>query len=144
LRQPARPAQANGRVIIVEMKTIVLTSKAPRPIGPYSQATAFGGLIFVSGQGPVDPATNTVAASDIAGQTDRVIQNLAAILEAAGSSLDRALKVTVFLKDMNDFPKMNAVYARYFGDHPPARATVEAARLPLDTLVEIEAIAAAG
>jgi 2-iminobutanoate/2-iminopropanoate deaminase len=92
----------------------------------------------------LDPATNRLIEGDIAGQTERVFQNLKAVLEASGSSLGQVVKTTVFLKDLNDFPKMNEVYARYFPEHPPARTTVQAARLPLDILVEIDAIASAG
>jgi 2-iminobutanoate/2-iminopropanoate deaminase len=123
------------------MKRIVTTSGAPKPVGPYSQAVSAGGLVFLSGQGPLDPATNRLVDGDTAAQTERVLENLKAVLEASGSSLARVVKTTVFLKDLNDFKKMNEVYARYFPENPPARATVEAARLPLDTLVEIDAIA---
>jgi 2-iminobutanoate/2-iminopropanoate deaminase len=123
------------------MKRIVTTSGAPKPVGPYSQAVSAGGLVFLSGQGPLDPATNRLVDGDTAAQTERVLENLKAVLEASGSSLARVVKTTVFLKDLNDFKKMNEVYARYFPAEPPARATVEAARLPLDTLVEIDAIA---
>jgi 2-iminobutanoate/2-iminopropanoate deaminase len=125
-------------------RTIVATDQAPKAVGPYSQAIIHGGLVFVSGQGPMDPAVNRLVGGDIVVQTERVLQNLSAVLEASGSSLARALKVTVFLKDMNDFQKMNQVYSRYFPVDPPARTTVEAARLPLDILVEIDAIASVG
>jgi 2-iminobutanoate/2-iminopropanoate deaminase len=125
-------------------KRIVSTDRAPKAIGPYSQAVVHGGLAFLCGQGPVDPATGRVVESDITAQTERVLQNLSAVLEASGSSLAQVVKVTVFLADMNDFQKMNQVYARYFPHDPPARTTVEAARLPLDILVEIDAIAAVG
>jgi 2-iminobutanoate/2-iminopropanoate deaminase len=100
-------------------------------------------LIFVSGQIPIDPATGQVVGDDVAAQTERVLKNLAAILEAAGASLGQVLKTTVYLKDLNDFGKMNEVYARFFGEQPPARATVQVARLPRDVSVEIEAVAAA-
>jgi len=120
---------------------IIHTTGAPKAIGPYSQAVVAGGFVFCCGQGPVDPATGQVTGADIAAQTERVLKNLEAVLEAAGSSLSRVVKTTVYLKDLNDFRKMNEVYARFFPQNPPARATIEAARLPLDTLVEIDAIA---
>ncbi|MCL6545343.1 MAG: RidA family protein [Bryobacteraceae bacterium] len=120
---------------------IIHTTNAPKAIGPYSQAVVAGGFVFCCGQGPVDPATGQVTGADIAAQTERVLKNLEAVLEAAGSSLSRVVKTTVYLKDLNDFRKMNEVYARFFPKDPPARATLEAARLPLDTLVEIDAIA---
>lgn len=123
------------------MKHIVATDKAPKAIGPYSQAVVFNGLVFCSGQIPLDPATGALVQGGVAEQTARVLDNLAAVLEAAGSSLDSVLKTTVFLKDMSDFSAMNEVYARYFKTNPPARATVEAARLPRDVRVEIEAVA---
>ena len=126
------------------MNRTITTSGAPKPIGPYSQAVIAGGFLFLSGQGPVDPATNQLIEGDIAVQTQRALENLKAVLEAGGSSLGRVVKTTVFLKDLNDFRKMNDVYARYFPENPPARTTVEAARLPLDILVEIDAIASAG
>lgn len=126
------------------MKQIISTGGAPKAIGPYSQAVVFNGLVYCSGQIPLDPATNQLIEGDVAAQTARVLDNLKAVLEAAGSSLGQVLKTTVFLKDMGDFPKMNEVYARYFGDNPPARATVEAARLPRDVGVEIECVAAVG
>jgi 2-iminobutanoate/2-iminopropanoate deaminase len=125
-------------------KRIISTDRAPKAIGPYSQAVISGGLAFLCGQGPIDPATGCVVEGDITAQTERVLQNLSAVLEACGSSLAQVLKVTVFLADLNDFRKMNQVYARYFPADPPARTTVEAARLPLDTLVEIDAIAEVG
>ena len=124
------------------MKQIVSTGQAPRAIGPYSQAVIFGNLVWLSGQIPLDPVTNQVVEGDVAVQTERVLENLKAVLEAAGSGLGKVLKTTVFLKDMGDFPRMNEVYGRYFAQDPPARATVEAARLPRDVKVEIEAIAA--
>jgi 2-iminobutanoate/2-iminopropanoate deaminase len=123
---------------------IIHTAGAPKAIGPYSQAVVAGGFVFCCGQGPVDPATGQVTGADIAAQTERVLKNLEAVLEAAGSSLSRVVKTTVYLKDLNDFRKMNEVYARFFPQNPPARATIEAARLPLDTLVEIDAIAVLG
>jgi len=126
------------------MKKIVSTSRAPKAIGPYSQAVVAGGFVFCSGQGPIDPAIGQLVQGDISVQTERTLENLRAVLEAAGSSLAQVVKTTVFLKDMDDFKTMNEVYARYFTADPPARATVQAARLPLDILVEIEAIALAG
>ena len=126
------------------MKTIVDTGSAPKAIGPYSQAVVWNGLVFLSGQIAVDPATNTLIEGDIAAQTARVLDNLKAVLEACGSSLDRVLKTTVYLKDMGEFARMNEVYARYFSENYPARSTVEAARLPRDVRVEIDVIAAAG
>ena len=124
-------------------KDVISTPKAPAALGPYSQAIRWGDLIFVSGQIPIDPATSQVVGDDVAAQTERVLKNLAAILEAAGASLDQVLKTTVYLRDLNDFGKMNEVYARFFGAQPPARATVQVARLPRDVSVEIEAVAAA-
>jgi 2-iminobutanoate/2-iminopropanoate deaminase len=124
------------------MRTIISTDAAPKAIGPYSQAVAFNGLVYCSGQIPLDPATAVVVEGDIAAQTERVLENLKAVLQAAGSSLELVLKTTVFLKDMGEFAKMNEVYARFFPADAPARATVEAARLPRDVRVEIECIAA--
>ena len=124
------------------MKQIVSTDSAPKAIGPYSQAVVHNGIAYLSGQIAIDPATNTLIDGDISAQTERVLKNIEAVLTAAGASLDSALKVTVFLKDMANFPKMNEVYARYFGANPPARSTVEAARLPRDVEVEIDVIAA--
>ena len=126
------------------MKQIIKTVNAPEAIGPYSQAVRTGGLVFASGQIPLDPRTGQSVAGGIAEQTEQVLRNLSAVLEAAGSSLDRVVKTTVFLADMNDFAAMNEVYARYFSKEPPARATVAAARLPRDARVEIEAIALVG
>jgi len=122
--------------------TSIQTAGAPAAIGPYSQAMAVGELVFTAGQIALDPATMAVVPGDVAAQTERVIQNLAAILEAAGSSLQRVVKTTVFLRSMNDFGAMNEVYGRHFGEHRPARSTVEVARLPKDVLVEIDAVAA--
>lgn len=119
----------------------VRTDAAPAAIGPYSQGIVAGGLVFTAGQIPLDPATmQLVGGDDVAAQTERVMQNLAAILESAGASLGSVVKTTVFLKDMEDFAAMNEVYGRHFGDHRPARSTVQAARLPKDVRVEIEAI----
>jgi 2-iminobutanoate/2-iminopropanoate deaminase len=125
-------------------KQAISTAQAPAAIGPYSQAIRSGNLIFVSGQIPLDPGTGQLVEGDAAVQTERVLRNLAAILEAAGSSLAQVLKTTVYLKDLGDFGKMNEVYARFFGDRPPARATVEVARLPRDVSVEIELVAEVG
>ncbi|MBZ5669998.1 MAG: RidA family protein [Acidobacteriia bacterium] len=122
-------------------KQAISTAQAPAAIGPYSQAIRSGNLIFVSGQIPLDPATGQLVEGDAGVQTERVLRNLAAILEAAGASLAQVLKTTVYLKDLGDFGRMNEVYARFFGDRPPARATVEVARLPRDVSVEIELIA---
>jgi 2-iminobutanoate/2-iminopropanoate deaminase len=124
-------------------KDVISTSNAPAALGPYSQAIRWGDLLFVSGQIPIDPATSQVVGDDVAAQTERVLKNLAAILEAAGASLGQVLKTTVYLRDLNDFGKMNEVYARFFSEQPPARATVQVARLPRDVSVEIEAVAAA-
>ncbi|MFZ0478952.1 MAG: RidA family protein [Terriglobales bacterium] len=123
------------------MRDVISTDQAPKAIGPYSQAIRAGGFIFTSGQIPVDPATQQVVAGDVAAQTDRVLKNVAAILEASGSSLEKVVRCSVFLKSMGDFAAMNEVYGRYFKQAPPARSTVEVARLPKDVLVEIDAIA---
>jgi len=122
------------------MREVISTDGAPKAIGPYSQAIRAGGLIFTSGQVAIDPATQQVVAGNVAAQTERVLKNLAAILEASGSSLEKVVRCTVFLKNMGDFAAMNEVYARYFKHAPPARSTVEVARLPKDVLVEIDAI----
>lgn len=123
------------------MKEIIATDRGPKAIGPYSQAVKSNGFLFVSGQIPLDPATQQLIEGDIAKQTERVMENLKGIVEAAGSSLSHVVKTTVFLSDMNDFAKMNEVYGRYFSTAPPARATVQVARLPRDVKVEIEVIA---
>ncbi len=123
------------------MKQSISTDKAPKAIGPYSQAITYNGIAYLSGQIPLDPATGQVIEGDIAAQTGRVLENLKAVLEASGSSLGQVLKTTVFLKNMADFPKMNEVYGRYFVETPPARSTVEVARLPRDVQVEIDCIA---
>jgi 2-iminobutanoate/2-iminopropanoate deaminase len=125
------------------MREIISTDKGPKAIGPYSQAIKANGFIFVSGQTAFDPATGKVLEGNAAEQTERIMQNLKAIVEAAGSSLDKAVRLGVFLKDMNDFTAMNEVYARYFPANPPARTTVEVARLPRDFKVEIDLIALA-
>lgn len=121
--------------------TRVQTEDAPAAIGPYSQAIVTGELVFTAGQIALDPASMEIVEGDVAAQTERVMRNLAAILGAAGSSLARVVKTTVFLKDMGDFGAMNEVYGRHFGGHKPARSTVEVSRLPKDVLVEIEAVA---
>ena len=125
------------------MREVIATWQAPKAIGPYSQAIRAEGLIFTSGQIPIDPATSQVVAGDVSAQTERVLKNLAAVLQASGSSLEKVLRCTVFLKDMEDFAAMNEVYGRYFKQAPPARSTVEVARLPKDVLVEIDVIALA-
>jgi 2-iminobutanoate/2-iminopropanoate deaminase len=125
------------------MKKIISTDHAPKAIGPYSQAVISNGFAFLSGQIALDPSTNQLIEGDIAAQTERVLENLKGVLQACGSSLDRVVKTTVFLKDMGEFAKMNEVYGRYFAQNPPARATVEAARLPRDVRVEIECVAEA-
>jgi|SRR5271165_2406226 len=124
------------------MKTIISTGQAPKAIGPYSQAVVINGMAYLSGQIPLDPATNQLIEGGIEAQTERVIENLKAVLDACGASLASVVKTTVFLKDMGEFPKMNEVYARYFGDNAPARSTVQAAKLPRDVSVEIDCIAA--
>lgn len=123
------------------MKDIIATDRAPRAIGPYSQAVRAGNLVFASGQIPIDPATGQFVPGGIAEQTEQVLRNLTAVFEAAGVVMDQVIKTTVFLADMDDFAAMNEIYDRFFGAEPPARATVQAARLPRDARVEIEAIA---
>ena len=133
------------------MKKIVSTDRAPKAIGPYSQAVIHDmsrpgsrQLAFLSGQIPLDPASGQVVQGDIAAQTERALENIKAVLEAAGASLGSVLKTTVYLKDIGDFSKMNEVYGRYFPENPPARSTIQAAKLPRDVMVEIDAIAAVG
>jgi 2-iminobutanoate/2-iminopropanoate deaminase len=121
----------------------IQTDRAPQAIGPYSQAIKANGFIFASGQIPLDPATMRIVEGDIEEQTGRVLDNLKAVLEAAGSSLDRVVKTTVYLADMGEFAAMNEIYARYFGATKPARATVQVARLPRDVKVEIDVVALA-
>jgi 2-iminobutanoate/2-iminopropanoate deaminase len=123
------------------VKQIIATDRAPRAIGPYSQAVRAGNLLFVSGQIPIDPATGEFVAGGIVEQTEQVLRNLSAVFEASGASLSQVVKTTVFLADMDDFTAMNEVYARFFASDPPARATVQAARLPRDAKVEIDATA---
>jgi 2-iminobutanoate/2-iminopropanoate deaminase len=124
-------------------RTLIATDRAPAAIGPYAQAVRVGSLVFTAGQGGIDPATQEIVPGGIAEQTKRVLENLNAVLEQAGTSLDRVVKATVFLKDLNDFAAMNAVYAKYLqvDGEAPARTTVEVSRLPKDLLVEIELIA---
>jgi 2-iminobutanoate/2-iminopropanoate deaminase len=125
------------------VKEVISTEKGPKAIGPYSQAIKANGLIFTAGQIAFDPATGQIVEGDICQQTVRVFENLKAIVEAAGSSLDKAVKATVYLKDMNDFAAMNEVYGRYLRANPPARSTVEVTRLPRDVRVEVDLIALA-
>lgn len=126
---------------VTTMKEIIATDRAPQAIGPYSQAVRAGNLVFASGQIPIDPATGQFVSGGVAEQTEQVLKNLTALFEAAGVRLDQVVKTTVFLADMDDFTAMNEVYGRFFSEAPPARATVQAARLPRDARVEIEAIA---
>ncbi|HMO28674.1 RidA family protein [Enterovirga sp.] len=121
---------------------IIATEAAPKAIGPYCQAVVHGGLLYCSGQIPLDPATMKVVEGGIVEQTERVFANLEAVLRAAGTDFSKVLKTTVFLSNLEEFPKMNEVFARAFGEHRPARSTVQVARLPLDVRVEIECIAA--
>lgn len=123
------------------MREIVQSDRGPKPIGPYSQAIKVNGLMFVSGQVSVDPKTNEFVPGDIRQQTERVLENVKGIVEAGGSKLNHVVKTTVFLKNISDFAAMNEVYARYFPTAPPARSTVEVARLPKEALVEMEVIA---
>jgi 2-iminobutanoate/2-iminopropanoate deaminase len=124
------------------MRDVILTDRGPKPIGPYSQAVRANGFLYLSGQVALDPKTGEMTGADIRQQTERVLENVKGILEAAGSNLHHVLKVTVYLKDMNEFAAMNEVYGKYFASAPPARSTVEVSRLPKDALVEIEVIAA--
>lgn len=126
------------------MRQIITTKDAPQAIGPYSQAVVAGGFVFASGQIPTNPATGQFVEGGIAEQTEQVLRNLSKVLEAAGTNLGRVVKTTVFLADMSDFAAMNEVYARFFSEQPPARSTVQAARLPRDARVEIDVVALAG
>jgi 2-iminobutanoate/2-iminopropanoate deaminase len=126
------------------VRQTITTADAPQAIGPYSQAIVAGGFVFASGQIPTDPSTGQFVEGGIAEQTEQVLRNLSKVLEAAGTSLARVVKTTVFLADMNDFAAMNEVYGRFFSEEPPARSTVQAARLPRDARVEIDVIALAG
>jgi len=125
------------------MRDVISTKDAPQAIGPYSQAIRANGFVFVSGQIPIDPATQQIVPGDVAAQTDRVFKNLSGILQAAGSNLEKVVRAGVYLKNMGDFAAMNEVYGRYFTSAPPARATVEVSRLPKDVLVEIDVVALA-
>lgn len=126
---------------VLAVKDIITTDRAPGAIGPYSQAVRAGGFVFASGQIPIDPATGDFVAGGVAEQTEQVLRNLTAVFAAAGLGMNQVVKTTVFLADMDDFTAMNEVYGRFFSEQPPARATVQAARLPRDARVEIEAIA---
>jgi 2-iminobutanoate/2-iminopropanoate deaminase len=123
------------------MRDVILTDRGPKPIGPFSQAIRTNGFLYVSGQVALDPKTGEMTGADIRQQTERVLENVKGILEAAGSNMNHVVKTTVFLKDMNEFAAMNEVYAKYFTQAPPARTTVQVARLPKDALVEIEGVA---
>ena len=123
------------------MKEIISTDKAPAAIGPYSQAVKVGNLLFTSGMIPIDPATNTLVEGGIEVQAERALENVKALLEAAGTSMDKVIKTVVFIKNMDDFAKVNEIYAKYFTSDFPARSCVEVARLPKDVLIEMEAIA---
>ena len=125
------------------MREVIATNDGPKAIGPYSQAIKANGFVFISGQNAIDPASQQVITGDVAAQTDRVLRNLSAILEAAGSGLGKVVRSTVFLKNMGEFSAMNEVYGKYFSTAPPARSTVEVTRLPKDVLVEIDVIALA-
>lgn len=122
-------------------RTVIHSDDAPKAIGPYSQAIAVNGMLFCAGQTPIDPATGNLVEGGVEAQTHQALKNVGAVLRAGGSDYSKVIKTTVFLKNMNDFAAMNAIYATYFTDAPPARSTVEVARLPKDCLVEIEAIA---
>jgi 2-iminobutanoate/2-iminopropanoate deaminase len=122
-------------------KKVIISDKAPKAIGPYSVAIESGGFVFCAGQTGIDPATGELVSPDLEAQTHQVLINLKSVLEAAGTSLDKVVKTTVFLRDMTDFPKMNAIYASYFSTNPPARSTIAVAGLPKGGVVEIEAIA---
>ena len=124
------------------MRQVISTDAAPQAIGPYSQAIVYNGIAYLSGQIPLDPATGQIVAGGIEEQTTRVLDNLGAVLTAAGASFSTVLKTTIFVKDMNDFAKVNEIYARYFTANQPARATVQAAKLPRDVMVEIDLVAA--
>ena len=126
------------------MKEIIRTDFAPKAIGPYSQAVVHAGIAYLSGQIPLDPVTGLIVEGGIEAQTTRVLENMKSVLAACGSNLGLVLRTTVFLQDMSDFPKMNEVYGHYFTENPPARSTVQAARLPRDARVEIDCIAAVG
>lgn len=124
-----------------ELRVAVLSEKAPSPIGPYSQAIKVGNMVYCSGQIPLDPSSGKLVEGSVEAQTEQVMKNLAAVLEAAGTTLDSVIKTTIFLKSMDDFPKVNEVYGGFFKGVPPARSTIEVSRLPKDVAVEVEAIA---
>jgi len=126
------------------MREVIATEKAPAAVGPYSQAIRANGFVYTAGQIPLDPATGQIVEGDIQVQTHRALNNLQAVLEAAGTDLSSVVKTTVFLQDMDDFGAMNEIYGRFFGQSPPARSAVEVARLPLGAQIEIEAVALAG
>ena len=128
-------------VSFAQEKKVVATKDAPQPIGPYSQAIKAGGFVFASGQIALDPATGKLIEGDIKAQTERVLKNLSAVLAAAGSSMDRVVRTTVFLKNISDFPAMNEVYGQFFKNDPPSRSTVQVAALPRDALLEIDVVA---
>jgi 2-iminobutanoate/2-iminopropanoate deaminase len=128
-------------VSFAQEKKVVATKDAPQAIGPYSQAIKAGGFVFTAGQIPLDPATGKLVEGDIKAQTERVLKNLSAVLAAAGSSMDRVVKTTVFLKNISDFPAMNEVYGQFFKNEPPSRSTVGVAALPRDALLEIDVVA---
>lgn len=136
-------AQEEGTHYDRAVRDIIRTPKAPAPIGPYSQAVRAGGLVFVSGQISIDPASGQLVADDVQAQTRRVLDNVKAVLEAAGTGLDRVVRTTIFLRDIADFPKVNEVYATYFPKDPPARSTIQAGALPKGLSIEIDAIALA-
>lgn len=125
-------------------KKVIATAQAPQAIGPYSQGVQARGWLFISGQIPIDPKTNKLTQGNISQQTERVLENIKSIIQSAGGNLEQITKTTVYLKDMNDFQAMNEVYARYFKEHPPARAAIEVNRLPKDVNIEIDAIATVG
>ena len=126
------------------MKTVIQTPSAPKTIGPYSQAVRAGGFLFLSGQIPLDPVTGQVVGGSIEAQTEQVMKNLSEVLSAGGSSLEKVVKSTMYVKSLEDFPRVNAVYSRFFPENPPARSTVEVSRLPRDVSIEIDVIAEAG
>ena len=128
-------------VSFTQERKVVATKEAPQPIGPYSQAIKAGGFVFASGQIALDPANGKLIEGDIKAQTERVLKNLSAVLAAAGSSLDRVVRTTVFLKNISDFPAMNEVYGQFFKNEPPSRSTVQVAALPKDALLEIDVLA---
>jgi 2-iminobutanoate/2-iminopropanoate deaminase len=131
-------------LLVKNLKKVVFTEKAPKPIGPYSQAICVNGWLFISGQIPIDPATGEFVKGDFKAQVERVLENIKAIVEAAGGTLDNIVKVTVFLRDITKFAEFNEVYSRYFPSNPPARSAIGVAALPRGAEVEVEAIAYIG